>query len=92
MIPEEVNLETKELIGGRKLRFTQREISRVKHIYPPGIKLIGVKPIPNDLFRYHVKRQYFIRADHSSTRKGNVKFANKYTRTLMVPNSQHYFI
>ncbi|XP_032682379.1 X-ray repair cross-complementing protein 5-like [Odontomachus brunneus] len=74
MIPEEVNLETKELIGGRKLRFTQKEISRVKHIYPPGIKLIGVKPVPNDLFRYHVKRQYFIRADHSSTRKDNLLF------------------
>lgn len=72
MIPEEVNLETKELIGGKKLLFTKKELSRVKHIHPPSIELIGVKSIPNDLFRYHVKRQYFVRADHSSTRKGNI--------------------
>lgn len=78
MIPEEINLETKEPIGGRKLRFTPKEISRLKHIHPPAFKLIGVKPIPNDLFRYHVKRQYFVRADHSSTRKGNMKYSSKY--------------
>ena len=71
MIPEEVNLETKELIGGKKLRFMQKELFRLKHIHPPAIKIIGVKPTPEDLFRYHVKRKYFIRADFGSTRKGN---------------------
>lgn len=70
MIPEEVNLETKELIGCRKLRFMQKELSQIKHIHPPGIKIIGTRPIPDDLFRYHVKRKYFVRADYSSTRKG----------------------
>lgn len=74
MIPEEVNLETKELIGCRKLRFTQKELSQIKHIHPPGIKIIGTKPIPDDLFRYHVKRKYFVRADYSSTRKDNLLF------------------
>jgi len=71
MIPEEVNLETKQLIGGKKLRFTQKELFRLKHIYPPAIKVIGVRPISDDLFRYHVKRKYFVRADYGSTRKGN---------------------
>lgn len=70
MIPEEVNLETKELIGNRKLRFTQKELSRIKHIHSPAIKVIGIRSIPDDLFRYHVKRKYFLRADYSSTRKG----------------------
>ncbi|XP_072747337.1 X-ray repair cross-complementing protein 6 [Anoplolepis gracilipes] len=74
MIPEEVNKETKELIGYRKLRFTQKELSQIKHIHPPAIKLIGTKPIPDDLFRYHVKRKYFVRADYSSTRKDNLLF------------------
>lgn len=72
MIPEEVNLETKELIGNRKLRFAQKELSRIRHIHPPAIKIIGTRSIPDDLFRYHVKRKYFIRADYSSTRKGKV--------------------
>lgn len=71
MIPEEVNLETKESIGGKKLRFMQKEFFRLKQIHPPAIKIIGVRPIPNDLFRYHVKRKYFVRADYGSTRKGN---------------------
>lgn len=71
MIPEEVYLETKESIGGKKLRFMQKELFRIKNIHPPAIKIIGVKPIPNDLFRYHVKRKYFVRADYGSTRKGN---------------------
>ncbi|XP_014477835.1 PREDICTED: ATP-dependent DNA helicase II subunit 1-like isoform X2 [Dinoponera quadriceps] len=74
LIPEEVNLETEREIGGRKLHFTPKEISRVKHIHPPAIKLIGVKPIPNDLFRYHVKRQYFVRPNNGSTRKDNLLF------------------
>jgi len=74
VIPEEINLESKELIGGTRLRFTQKELHRIKHIYPPGFKIIGVKPIPDDLFRYHVKRKYFVRADYSSTRKGNIKY------------------
>ncbi|GAB1868370.1 ATP-dependent DNA helicase 2 subunit 1 [Camponotus japonicus] len=74
IIPEEVNLETKELIGNRKLRFTQKELSRIKHIHPPAIKIIGTRPIPDDLFRYHVKRKYFIRADYSSSRKDNLLF------------------
>jgi len=74
MIPEEVNWETKQLIGGKKLRFTQKELFRLKHIYPPAIKIIGVRPISDDLFRYHVKRKYFVRADYGSTRKGNIKY------------------
>ncbi|KAG5305776.1 KU70 helicase, partial [Acromyrmex insinuator] len=74
MIPEEVNLETKELIGGKKLRFTRKELLRIKHLYPPAIKIIGVRPIPSDLFRYHVKRKYFVRADYGSTRKDNLLF------------------
>ncbi|XP_011860011.1 PREDICTED: ATP-dependent DNA helicase 2 subunit 1-like [Vollenhovia emeryi] len=74
VIPEEVNLESKELIGGTKLRFTQTELYRLKHTHPPGIKIIGVRPIPDDLFRYHVKRKYFLRADYSSTRKDNLLF------------------
>ncbi|TGZ47118.1 Uncharacterized protein DBV15_11704, partial [Temnothorax longispinosus] len=55
VILEEVNLETKEPIGGMKLRFTQKELHRIKHIHPPAIKIIGVKPIPDDLFKYHIK-------------------------------------
>lgn len=74
MIPEEVNLETKELIGYRKLRFTQKELSRIKHIHLPAIKIIGTRPIPEDLFRSHVKRKYFVRADYNSTRKDNLLF------------------
>lgn len=74
IIPEEINLETKELIGHRKLRFTQKELSQIKHIHPPGIKIICTKPIPDDLFRYHIKRKYFIRADYGSTRKDNLLF------------------
>ncbi|XP_012216542.1 X-ray repair cross-complementing protein 6 isoform X2 [Linepithema humile] len=74
IIPEDLHQETKELIGGKKLHFLQKELSRIKHLYPPGIKVIGIKPIPNDLFRYHVKRKYFIRADYSSTRKDNLLF------------------
>ncbi|XP_011139036.1 ATP-dependent DNA helicase 2 subunit 1 [Harpegnathos saltator] len=74
MIPEEVIKKTKELIGGEELEFTPKEISNVKHIHPPSIKLIGVKPIPNDLFRYHVKRQYFVRPDYNSTRRDNLLF------------------
>ncbi|EZA50153.1 ATP-dependent DNA helicase 2 subunit [Ooceraea biroi] len=73
IIPEEPNVETKEYIGGRKLCFIQNELFRVKHIYPPAIKVIGVKPILDDLFRYHVKRKYFVRADYS-TRKDNLLF------------------
>lgn len=72
MIPEEVHQETRELIGGRKLHFIQKELSRIKHLYPPGIKVIGIRPIPNDLFKYHIKRKYFVRADYSSTRKGEI--------------------
>lgn len=74
VIPEDVNLESKELIGGKKLRFTQRELFRIRHIHSPAIKVIGVKPIPDDLFRYHVKRKYFVRADYGSTRKDNLLF------------------
>lgn len=74
MIPEEVHLETKDLIGGKKLQFAQKELSRIKHIHPPGIKVIGTRSIPDDLFRYHVKRNYFVRADYSSTRKDNLLF------------------
>ncbi|XP_024869472.1 ATP-dependent DNA helicase II subunit 1-like [Temnothorax curvispinosus] len=74
VIPEEVNLETKESIGGMKLRFTQKELHRIKHIHPPAIKIIGVRPIPDDLFRYHIKRKYFVRADYGSTRKDNLLF------------------
>lgn len=72
MIPEEVFLETKELIGNRKLRLTPKERSRIKHTDSPAIKVIGTRSIPDDLFRYHVKRKYFIRADYSSSRKGKI--------------------
>ncbi|XP_011698610.1 PREDICTED: X-ray repair cross-complementing protein 5-like [Wasmannia auropunctata] len=72
MIPEEINMESKELIGGKKLRFIQNELKRIKHIHPPAIKIIGVMPIPDDLFRYHVKRKDFVRADYGSTRKDNL--------------------
>ncbi|TGZ47120.1 ATP-dependent DNA helicase 2 subunit 1 [Temnothorax longispinosus] len=71
VILEKVNLETKEPIGDMKLRFTQKELHRIKHIHPPAIKIIGVRPIHDDLFRYHIKRKYFVRADYGSTRKGN---------------------
>ncbi|TGZ47613.1 ATP-dependent DNA helicase 2 subunit 1 [Temnothorax longispinosus] len=54
VIPEEVNLETKESIG--------------------AIKIIGVRPIPDDLFTYHIKRKYFVRADYGSTHKDNLLF------------------
>ncbi|KMQ88870.1 atp-dependent dna helicase 2 subunit 1 [Lasius niger] len=74
LIPEEVNWQTKELIGHRKLRFTQKERSQIKHLHPPAIKIIGTRPIPDDLFRYHVKRKYFVRADYGSTRKDNLLF------------------
>ncbi|KYM99854.1 X-ray repair cross-complementing protein 6 [Cyphomyrmex costatus] len=74
MIPDEVNLETKDLIGNKKLRFTQKELLRIKHLYPPAIKIIGVRPMPSDFFRYHVKRKYFVRADYGSTRKDNLLF------------------
>ncbi|XP_018307420.1 ATP-dependent DNA helicase II subunit 1 isoform X1 [Mycetomoellerius zeteki] len=74
MIPEEVNLETEESIGGKKLHFTQKELLQIKQLYPPAIKIIGVRPIPGDLFRYHVKRKYFVRADYGSTRKDNLLF------------------
>lgn len=80
MIPDEVNLETKEPIGGRKLCFTRKERSRLKNIHPPGIQLIGIKSIPDDLFRYHVKRKYFVRADHSSTRKGEKYKTERFNR------------
>lgn len=70
MIPEKVHLETKDLCGGRKLQFAQKELSRIKHIHPPAIKVIGIMPTSDDLFRHHVKRKYFVRADYSSTRKG----------------------
>jgi len=84
MIPEEVNLETKELIGGKKLRFTRKELLRIKHLYPPAIKIIGVRPIPSDLFRYHVKRKYFVRADYGSTRKGNAYVYKMHNKKINV--------
>ncbi|XP_011632091.1 X-ray repair cross-complementing protein 6-like isoform X1 [Pogonomyrmex barbatus] len=74
IIPEKVNWETKELIGHQKLRFTQEELFRIKNIHPPAIKVIGIKSIPGDLFRYHIKRKYFVRIDYDSTRKDNLLF------------------
>ncbi|KAL0110343.1 hypothetical protein PUN28_013775 [Cardiocondyla obscurior] len=72
VIAEEVFLISKDLIGGKKLQFTQNELYRIKHTHPTGIKIIGTRSIPDDLFRHHVKRKSFVEADYHSTRKDNL--------------------
>lgn len=69
MIPEEIRFVAK--IGDRKVHFTREERAQMKHFHPPAIKVIGTRPIPDDLFRYHVNRKFFVRPDYSSTRKGD---------------------
>lgn len=69
-MPNDVDLETVELIGDRRLYFKQKEIPQLKLPHDSDIKLIGIKPIPDDFFKYHVKRCYFAKADYNSSRKG----------------------
>ncbi|XP_020280066.1 X-ray repair cross-complementing protein 6-like [Pseudomyrmex gracilis] len=72
MIPEEVRFVTRDEIGKRKLRFTREERAKMKHLHPSSIKVIGTRPLPDDLFRYHVNRKFFVTPDYGSTRKDNL--------------------
>lgn len=69
--------------GGKKIKFTLDEVRNMSQVYPPGIELIGFKPLSFIKPYFHVKSANFVYVDEKMIEGSKKMFAALLERCLV---------
>lgn len=69
-------------IGGEKITFTVDEVTNMKQMLPPGIRLLGFKPMSKVSLVNHLRSSLFLYPDENSISGSTTLFRALYEKCL----------
>lgn len=71
-----------QTVGGEKVSFSVDEVTNMKQMLPPGIRLLGFKPISKVSLANHLRSSLFLYPDESTISGSTVLFRALYEKCL----------